>query len=28
MGLRGVTGWVDHPGLVRPGDSITLHPPL
>jgi len=28
MGLRGVTGWVDHPGVVRPGDSITLHPPL
>jgi len=28
MGLRGLTGWVDHPGVVRPGDSITLHPPL
>jgi MOSC domain-containing protein YiiM len=28
MGLRGVTGWVDHPGFVRAGDSITLHPPL
>lgn len=27
MGLRGVTGWVDLPGVVRPGDSITLHPP-
>ena len=28
MGLRGVTGWVDHPGVIRPGDAITLHAPL
>lgn len=24
MGLRGVTGWVEHPGVVRPGDQITV----
>ena len=24
MHLRGVTAWVEHPGTVRPGDSITL----
>lgn len=28
MGLRGVTGWVEHPGVIRPGDAITLHAPL
>ena len=27
MHLRGVTGWVEHPGVVRPGDLITLHLP-
>jgi hypothetical protein len=21
---RGVTGWVEHPGVIRPGDEITL----
>ena len=21
---RGVTGWVEHPGVIRPGDSITI----
>lgn len=26
MGLRGITGWVEHPGSVRPGDTITLQP--
>jgi MOSC domain-containing protein YiiM len=26
MGLRGVTGWVEHPGLVRPGTAITVRP--
>lgn len=26
MGLRGITGWVEHPGIVRPGDTITLQP--
>jgi hypothetical protein len=26
MGLRGITGWVEHPGIVRAGDSITLQP--
>lgn len=28
MGLRGVTGWVDRPGVIRSGDVITLHAPL
>lgn len=28
MGLRGVTGWVERPGAIRPGDAITLHAPL
>lgn len=27
MGLRGVTGWVEHPGTVRSGDAVTLLPP-
>lgn len=27
IGLRGVTGWIEHPGTVRPGDTITLLPP-
>lgn len=27
MGLRGITGWVERPGLVRPGDAITIIPP-
>lgn len=27
MRLRGVTGWVERPGAVRPGDAITLHLP-
>ena len=26
MGLRGVTGWVEHPGTVRPGDDVTVRP--
>lgn len=24
LGLRGVTGWVEHPGTVRPGDAIDV----
>jgi len=24
LGLRGVTGWVEHPGEVRPGDTIEV----
>jgi hypothetical protein len=24
---RGVTGWVEHPGVIRAGDVITLHFP-
>jgi MOSC domain-containing protein YiiM len=24
---RGVTGWVEHPGVIRIGDGITLHLP-
>ena len=24
MGLRGVTGWVEHPGTIRPGEAITV----
>ena len=24
MGLRGVTGWVERPGEIRPGDSIEV----
>ena len=27
IGQRGVTGWVEHPGTVRPGDPITVIPP-
>ena len=27
IGLRGVTGWVEHPGTVRPGDAVTVLPP-
>jgi hypothetical protein len=27
MGLRGVTGWVEHPGEIRPGDGVTVHRP-
>lgn len=27
IGQRGVTGWVERPGIVRPGDPITLLPP-
>ncbi len=26
MGLRGVTGWVEHPGTVRAGDGIAVRP--
>ena len=26
-GLRGVTGWMEHPGTVRPGDAVTVHEP-
>ena len=25
MGLRGVTGWVERPAPIRPGDRITVH---
>jgi MOSC domain len=24
IGLRGVTGWVEHPGVVRPGDGVRV----
>ena len=27
MGLRGITGWVERPGSVKPGDPITILPP-
>ena len=27
MGLRGVTGWVEHPGVVRPGMAIDVRIP-
>ena len=27
IGRRGVTGWVEHPGLVQPGDAVTVLPP-
>lgn len=27
MGLRGVTGWVERPGIIRPGDSVEVVPP-
>lgn len=27
MGLRGVTGWVERPGAIHPGDQITIYPP-
>jgi hypothetical protein len=27
IGQRGVTGWVEHPGIVRPGDPITVIAP-
>ena len=26
-GLRGVTGWMEHPGTVRPGDAVTVREP-
>ena len=26
-GLRGITGWVERPGVVRPGDSVTVAQP-
>lgn len=25
MGLRGVTGWVERPAPIRPGDHVTVH---
>lgn len=27
LGRRGVTGWVEHPGTVQPGDDITVVAP-
>ena len=27
IGRRGVTGWVERPGTVQPGDAITILPP-
>lgn len=24
MGLRGITGWVEHPGTIRPGEGLTV----
>lgn len=27
MGLRGITGWVERPGSIRPGTSVTVVPP-
>lgn len=26
-GRRGITGWVDRPGLIRVDDVVTVHPP-
>lgn len=26
MGLRGVTGWVEHPGVITPGQRIQIKP--
>jgi hypothetical protein len=27
MGHRGVTGWVEHPGTIRPGAAVAVHTP-
>lgn len=27
MGLRGVTGWVEHPGIIRPGEACEVREP-
>ncbi len=27
MGRRGVTGWVEHPGVIRPGEGIRILTP-
>ncbi|MGA1146576.1 MAG: MOSC domain-containing protein [Candidatus Nanopelagicales bacterium] len=27
MGLRGITGWVERPGIVKPGDRVSVLPP-
>ena len=27
MGLRGITGWVEHPGVIRPGCPVKVVPP-
>ena len=27
MGLRGVTGWVEHPGIVTPGTKVEVREP-
>lgn len=27
MGRRGITGWVERPGIIAPGDTVTMHPP-
>ena len=27
MGLRGVTGWVEHPGIIRPGQACEVREP-
>ena len=27
MGLRGITGWVEHPGIIRPGTLLTVVTP-
>ena len=24
MGLRGITGWVERPGIIRPGDEVRV----
>lgn len=27
MGLRGITGWVERPGVIRPGSALIVVPP-
>lgn len=27
MGLRGVTGWVEHPGIITPGSKVEVREP-
>ncbi len=27
LGLRGITGWIEHPGTIRPGEAIRVLSP-